>query len=114
VQEEGAQLGFVHSPRAQPPLAQTLPHAPQLLGSVWKSGPAVVVAVATTVIVGVKVSVPAIFWVAVVVTVTTVSVKAVEVEMLVSVAVLLTTTVTVWVARERHSQALVTCAHSYC
>jgi len=44
----------------------------------------------------------------------TVSVKAVEVEMLVSVAVLLTTTVIVGAARERHSQALVTCAHSYC
>ena len=45
---------------------------------------------------------------------TTVLVKAVEVEMLVSVAVLLTTTVMVGVARERHSQALVIWAHSYC
>ena len=35
--EEGAQLGLVQRPRAQPPEAQTLPQAPQLLGSVIRS-----------------------------------------------------------------------------
>jgi hypothetical protein len=49
-----------------------------------------------------------------VVIVKTVSVKAVDVEMLTSVAVLLITTVVVGVARDRHSQPLEICAHSYC
>jgi len=53
-------VGFVQNPFAHEPLAQTLPQAPQLLGSLMRSGVDVAVATTVIVVVGVVVSVAAI------------------------------------------------------
>lgn len=112
--EEVAQLGLLHRPFVHPPEAQTLPHAPQLLGSVRRlvhwllqvaegalqgQDVSVATAVTVTVVVGVVVSVASWLIVVWMVICMVVSTMAVEVAVPISVTVAVSVMVTVVVER---------------